>query len=167
MSPQAFPIQETPTMATHTVPTHTNTVRYNLPDRQSPRGSMLGSPGAPEDDRALSEHVPGGFDDSPRVESSESGPVVSYGELMSTSRGKGKRTVTAVVPRIGTTSHVPSSDNMNENRPQTGSARPRVSNPQPSNQDANDILPSESASQVGHLEEEPNQELTEDSLQCQ
>ncbi|KAJ4501491.1 hypothetical protein C8R41DRAFT_913492 [Lentinula lateritia] len=152
-------------MATHTVPTRTNTVRYNLPDRRSPRGSMLGSPGSPEEGRAPSEHVPGGFDDNPQVEDSESGPVVSYGELMremapklsNTSRGKGKRTVTAVVPRIGTTSHVPSSDNMNENRPQTGSVRPRVSNPYSSNQDANEILPSESASQVGHLEEEPNQ----------
>ncbi|KAF8832796.1 hypothetical protein HHX47_DHR1001720 [Lentinula edodes] len=152
-------------MATHTVPMRTNTVRYNLPDRRSPRGSMLGSPGTPEDDRAPSEHVPGGFDDNPRAESSESGPVVSYGELMremapklsNTSRGKGKRTVTAAVPRIGTASNVPSSGNMNENYPQTDRMRPRVSNLQSSNQETNEILPSESASQVGHLEEEPNQ----------
>ncbi|KAJ3859052.1 hypothetical protein EV359DRAFT_68496 [Lentinula novae-zelandiae] len=149
-------------MATHTVPMRTNTVRYNLPDRRSPRGSMLGSPGSPEDDRAPSEHAPGGFDDNPRAESSESGPVVSYGELMremapklsNTSRGKGKRTVTAAVPRIGTASNVPSSGNMNENYPQTDRMRPRVSILQSSNQETNEILPSESASQVGIPNEE-------------
>ncbi|KAJ3865285.1 hypothetical protein EV359DRAFT_63304 [Lentinula novae-zelandiae] len=136
-----------------------NAHKYN---RRSPRGSMLGLLGTPEDDRAPSEHVPGGFDDNPRAESSESGPVVSYGELMremapklsNTSQGKGKRTVTAAVPRIGTASNVPSSGNMNENYPQTDRMRPRVSNLQSSNQETNEILPSESASQVGIPNEE-------------